>query len=303
MDKQEIANTDLEVSPICLGTMTFGTPVGEAEAIKLTHWAIDHGINFIDTANMYEGYGRYVGSPGGVAEEILGQALRGKRDRVVLATKVGMKIGPAADDEGLGRKHVLCEIDRSLQRLQCEYVDLYYMHQPDPRTPLAESVQVFNELMEAGKIRYWGVSNFSAQQVEELLRVCDENGWHRPVVHQPPYSLLKRDVEKDALPLCQRERIAVVPYQVLQGGLLTGKYRRGEALPPGSRKAEKPGWVWELTDELFDQLERIEAEAKAKGRTLVQHAITTVLEQPAVVSVILGVKRISQLQALIDVVE
>ena len=303
MDKQEIANTDLEVSPICLGTMTFGTPVGEAEAIKLTHWAIDHGINFIDTANMYEGYGRYVGSPGGVAEEILGQALRGKRDRVVLATKVGMKIGPAADDEGLGRKHVLCEIDRSLQRLQCEYVDLYYMHQPDPRTPLAESVQVFNELMEAGKIRYWGVSNFSAQQVEELLRVCDEKGWHRPVVHQPPYSLLNRDVEKDALPLCQRERIAVVPYQVLQGGLLTGKYRRGEALPPGSRKAEKPGWVWELTDELFDQLERIEAEAKAKGRTLVQHAITTVLEQPAVVSVILGVKRISQLQALIDVVE
>jgi aryl-alcohol dehydrogenase-like predicted oxidoreductase len=146
--------------------MTFGTPVGEAEAVKLTHWAIDHGINFIDTANMYEGYTRYIGSPGGVTEQILGVAL--------------------------SRKHVLREIDRSLSRLQCEYVDLYYVHKPDPDTPLAESVQAFNDLINVGKVRYWAISNFSAEQISDVLSVCDENGWRRPVALQPHYSLLKR---------------------------------------------------------------------------------------------------------------
>lgn len=302
MIKHRLQSADLEVSPICLGTMTFGTPVGETEAIELTHWAIDHGINFIDTANMYEGYSRFVGSPGGVAEAILGKALKGRRDGVVLASKVGMQVGPSGADGGLGREHVQREIDRSLFRLQCEYLDLYYMHKPDPETALAESVQVFDDLIRAGKIRYWGVSNFSAQQVGDLLQVCDENGWHRPVVHQPPYSLLKRDAERDLLPLCQREQIAVVPYQVLQGGLLTGKYRRGEVPPPGSRKADKPNWVWDLTDGVFDQVEGIEAEAQAKGRTLMEHALKAVLEQPAVVSMIVGAKRIDQLRTLLDIV-
>ena len=300
MDRRRIPNTELKVSPLCLGTMTFGTPVGEAQAIELTHWAIDHGINFIDTANMYEGYKRTIGSPGGVAETILGQALRGRREQVVLATKVGMKIGPTEGDEGLRRQHVQREIDRSLQRLQCDYVDIYYMHKPDPHTPLAESVQTFDELVQAGKIRYWGVSNWDTGQLADLLAVCDENGWRRPVVHQPPYSLLRREVEADLLPFCQREQIAVVPYQVLQGGLLTGKYRRDQAPPPGSRGAEKPNWVWELTDDLFDRLEQLEREARSRGRTLLQHAILSVLEQPAVVSVILGAKRSEQIQAAID---
>lgn len=303
MERRPIPNTSLTVSPICLGTMTFGTPVDEAEAISLVHWAIEHGVNFVDTANMYEGYARSVGSPGGVAEQILGQALQGRREQVVLATKVGMKIGPSDDDEGLSRAHILREIDRSLRRLRCNDVDLYYMHRPDPKTPLAESVQAFDDLIAAGKARHWGVSNFSAAQIAELLRVCDVNGWRRPVACQPPYSLLKRDIEQDVLlPLCQRERIAVIPYQVLQGGLLTGKYRRGQALPEDSRRAEKPQWVWELTDDLFDRLEGLEAEAQARGRTLLQHALRSVLEQPAVVSVVLGGKRIEQVAALVAAV-
>ena len=303
MDRRKIPNTDLEVSSICLGTMTFGTPVGETEAVRLTHWAIDHGINFIDTANIYEGYTRYIGSPGGVSEQILGKALQGKRNQVILATKVGMKIGPADDDEGLSRKHVMREIDRSLSRLQCEYVDLYYMHKPDTNTPLAESVQTFNDLIDMGKVRYWAISNFSTEQISDVLSVCDENGWRRPVALQPHYSLLKRDIEKDVLPLCRREQIAVAPYRVLEGGLLTGKYRRGQAVLADSRQVEKPDWTLESTDDMYNRLEQIEAEAKAKGQTLMQHALMALLEQPAVVSLIIGVKRIGQLEDLIAAVE
>ncbi len=303
MIQRTIPLTGLTISPLCLGTMTFGTPVAEADAIKLTHWAIDHGVNFLDTANMYEGYSRYPGSAGGVAEEILGKALKGKRDKVVLASKVGMKIGPADDDQGLSRVHVLREMDRSLARLGCDCLDLYYMHKPDPSTPIGESVRAFNDLIDAGKARHWGISNFSAVQIAELLKVCDDNGWRRPVALQPAYSLLKRDVEAEVLPLCMRERIAVFPYQVLQGGLLTDKYRRGEAVPKDSRQAEKPEWTMALDGEMFDKLEGIKAEAKGKGRTLLQHALKGLLDQPAVLSLLVGVKSAPQLERLIAAVE
>ncbi|MCX6078931.1 MAG: aldo/keto reductase [Chloroflexi bacterium] len=303
MNLQVLPRTDLKVSPLCLGTMTFGTPVTEADAIDLTHWALDHGVNFLDTANMYEGYSRYLGSPGGVAEEILGKALKGKREQAVVATKVGMKIGPTDGDQGLSRAHVLREIDRSLVRLGCDYVDLYYMHKADLSTPLAESIQAFNEIIEAGKARYWAISNFSAEQITNLLKICDENGWRRPVALQPAYSLLKRDIEAEILPLCQREQIAVLPYQVLQGGLLTNKYQRGAVVPSDSRQVEKPEWTMALTDELFDKLDNIQAEAEKQGRTLLQHALKSLLEQPAVVSLVIGVKRIPQLETLITAVE
>ncbi len=300
MKLNTIPNTTISVSPFCLGTMTFGTPVEEADAIRITHHAMDLGVNFIDTANMYEGYKRYVGSPGGVAEDILGKALKGKRDKAVIATKVGMKIGPGDDDQGLSRTHILREVDRSLARLQCETIDLYYMHKPDPITPLEVSVQTFNELIQAGKIRHWGISNFNAEQIASLLKLCDENGWQRPVVLQPAYSLLKTDIEADVLPLCQKESIAVFPYQVLQGGMLTGKYRRGESAPAGSRQTEKPEWTMPLNDETFDKLDAIEAEARKCGRTLLQHALKGLLDKPMVLSLILGVKSIPQMENLIN---
>jgi L-glyceraldehyde 3-phosphate reductase len=303
MDLRAIPNTNLKVSPLCLGTMTFGTPVAESDAICLTHQALDLGVNFLDTANMYEGYKRYIGSPGGVAEEILGKALQGRRERVVLATKVGMKIGPADDDQGLSRAHILREIDRSLTRLGTDYVDLYYMHKPDPATPLAESVQAFNELIEAGKVRYWAISNFPAEQIANLLKVCDENGWRRPVALQPAYSLLKRDIEADVLPLCQKEQIAVLPYQVLQGGMLTGKYRRGENAPADSRQLEKPEWIMPFNDETFNRLEQIEAEARQHGRTLLEHALKSLLEKSGIVSLVMGVKRIDQLEVVLNAME
>ena len=302
MDARTIPNSSLRVSPLCLGTMTFGTPVGEAEAIKITHWALEHGINFIDTANMYEGYTRRIGSPGGISEKILGKALKGRRDQAIVATKVGMKIGPNDEDEGLSRAHILREVDRSLGRLGCRYIDLYYLHRYYPSVPLAESAQVMNELIDAGMVRYWAISNFDAEQIRAVLRTCDENGWRRPVALQPPYSLLKRDIEQDILPLCQQENLAVIPYQVLQGGLLSGKYQPGAPLPPDSRQVEKPEWTMALNDELFERLARIEAEAKTKDRTLLQQALLALLEQPSVVSLIIGVKLISQLEAALQAV-
>jgi len=291
------------VSPICLGTMLFGAPIEPRDAIAITHWAIDHEINFIDTANMYEGYTRSAGSPGGVSESILGKALQGRRDRVVLATKVGMKVGPEPEDEftspGAIRKH----LDKSLQRLQTDYLDVYYLHKPDPATPMVDTLSALSEVRKAGKIRHYGVSNYSVDQLRALLQTADENNLPRPAIVQPPYSLLNREIEKDLLPLCEQENIPIAPYEVLQAGLLTGKYRRGEPLPPDSRKKEADDWVWELTGEVFERIEQIEAEAASKNRSLLAHAILSILEKPAVISVILGVKRVEQLRALIEIVD
>ncbi len=299
MTPRTIPETTLSVSPICLGTMTFGTPVAEAEAIALTRWALDSGINFIDTANMYEGYARSLGSPGGVAEEILGKALQGRRDQAVLATKVGMKVGNAPEDEGTNAAAIRVQLDRSLQRLRTDYVDIYYLHTFDSQADLPEMLGALQQAMTQGKIRYYGVSNYSAEELAALLRVADAEGFPRPVIHQPPLSLLKRDAIDDLLPLCESEGIAAAPYQVLQGGLLTGKYKRGEPVPVGSRKAEKDGWVWDLTDELFDEIEAFAEKARSGGLSLTQYAIRWVLDRPAVVSALVGAKSTEQLQEAI----
>ena len=291
----------LKLPILCLGTMTFGTPVGETEAIRLCHWCVDQGISFFDTANSYEGYSRVVGSAGGQAEDILGKALEGRRDRVVLATKVGMKIGPLESDRGLSSAHVRREVERSLRRLRTDYIDLYYLHAPDFDTPIAETVEVLDALVTEGHIRYWGASNFSAFQMRELLRTCDAGGWRRPVAVQPAYSLLRRQIEAELMPLCHAEGLMVIPYQVLEGGLLTGKYERAGHIPVGSRLAEKPQWVAQFDDGLAERLAGLEAEARGLSRTLLGHALLSLLEQPPVVSLIVGVKRQEQLAEIIAV--
>ncbi len=300
---RNIPGTDLHVSPVCLGTMTFGTPVAAPDAVTLVHHAIDMGINFIDTANMYEGYSRFPGSPGGVAEEILGAALEGRRDRVVLATKVGMKVGPSDDDQGSGRKHVMREIDRSLSRMKTDFVDIYYLHKPDPQTPLEETADAFDALVRSGKIRYWGVSNFGADELQEVLDIADLNGLARPVIVQPPYSLLNRRVEDDLLPLCEREHLGVVPYRVIEGGLLTGKYRQGENAPEGSRLQEKPEWVAGTDEKTWARLAILESEARARGMSLFAYALNCLLDQPSVVSIIAGIKRTEQLQQWVGAIQ
>src|ERR1043166_6705006 len=210
MQKRQIPKTELWVSPICLGTMTFGTPVIETDAINLVQRALDQGVNFIDTANIYEGYTRVIGSAGGAAERILGKALAGRWGSVVLATKVGMKIGDAPEDEFSSPDAICNKLDLSLQRLGTDRVNLYYLHRPDPKTPPAEVLTALKQAIQCGKIRHYAVSNYSAHQLTQLLEVADANGLPRPVACQPPLSLLKRDVLDDLVPLCAKERIAVV---------------------------------------------------------------------------------------------
>lgn len=299
MNYRLIPNTDLRVSTICLGTMLFGTPVPAADAIQLVHWAMDHGVNFFDTADMYEGYTRVIGSPGGVSEEILGQALADRRDRAIVTTKVGSVVGSQKDDQGLGRTHMLRQIDASLRRLQTDHVDIYEMHRPDPHTPLEESIGVMAELIAAGKVRHWGFSNYAAAQISEMIQICDRNVWPRPAVSQPPYSWLNREIEREHLPVCREREIAVTPYQPLQGGLLSGKYRRGQPLPQNSRAAEQARWLEQPDDAMFDRLESFEAEAAGRGLRPEQYAIRWLLDRPGIPSVIVGVKRIAQLESLL----
>ena len=302
MKTRVIPGTALHVSPVCLGTMTFGSPVGEAEAIRLVDGALDLGVNFIDTANIYEGYTRVIGSAGGAAERILGKALAGRWDAVVLATKVGMKIGDAPEDEFNSPAAIRKQLDASLKRLGTDRVDLYYLHRPDPNTPLMEMLSALEEAIRHGKIRHYAVSNYSTQQLAQLLTTADANGVPRPVACQPPLSLLKRDVLNDLVPLCAKEHIAVVPYNVLQGGLLTGKYQKGKPPPTSSRGAEKPDWLRAPDDATHERLDEIQRQANAEGVTMTQFSIRWVLAQPAVVSAIIGVKRIEQLQEAVAAV-
>lgn len=300
MNLKSIPNTDIDVSAMCLGTMTFGRPVDRGNAIRMVHWALEHGINFIDTADIYEGYDRYLGSPGGVAERVLGEALKGRRERAVVTTKVGSPVG-TSDYAGVGlsRDHILHQIDASLTRLQTDYVDFYEMHRPDADTPVEQSIATMAELIEAGKIRHWGFSNFNGHQVRDLIKLCDMHGWPRPVISQPPLSWLKREELTDSVPVCQEFHIAVTPYQPLQGGLLTGKYRRGQSLPVGSRAAESK-WLDRPDDAVFDQLEQFEAEARAAGMQPVHYAVRWLLDQPGITSVVVGVTRSEQLRELAE---
>lgn len=294
MQYRELGASGLLVSPICLGTMTFGAPCSEAESIALVHAALDRGINFIDTANVYEGYKRVLGSPGGVAEEIVGKALRDRRDRAILATKVGAPNGPGPQDRGLSAVHILRELDRSLQRLQTDVIDLYIIHWPDKHVPLETTLSALDQAVRQGKIRYVGASNHSAAQLCELLWLSDKHGWARIVSSQIPFSLLRREFQPD-LEFCRRHNIGVTPYQSLQGGLLTGKYRRGTPPPQDSRATEKPDWIWPADDALFTRLEGFEKLAAELHVPPAQYALAWTLTQPALTSPIVGVKTLAQI--------
>lgn len=303
MEYRNLGQSGLKVSPLCLGTMTFGTPVKEKDAIYLVHKALDHGINFIDTADMYEGYTRYVDSAGGVAEEILGKALKGRRDSAVVVTKVGMKVGPRPNDEGLSRKHIMQAVEKSLCRLKTNYIDLYYLHKPDPETPLEETLMTMDDLVRQGKVRYIGISNFNAQQTTEVILTTKMLGLEPVICHQPLYNILKPDIEKELIPLCHQYGLGIVPYRVLKSGILTGKYRRDKKAPGDSRLAEKPEWVGKIGEATFNLLELLDKLAKEVGKSMVQYAIAWTLAHPEVTSVIIGIKREKQLEENLGALE
>ncbi|MFM1550346.1 MAG: aldo/keto reductase [Lentisphaeria bacterium] len=300
MNYNRLGATGLLVSPICLGTMTFGTPVEEADAIRMVHGAMDLGINYIDTANVYEGYTRFFGSAGGVGEEILGKALAGRRDEAIVTTKFGAPIGPGPQERGASARHVMQAVDDSLRRLQMDYIDVCLIHWPDKETPLETTLNAMETLVRQGKVRYFGASNHSAAQLCEMLWIAERGHLPRPVVSQIPYSMLKRMFHHD-LSFCVDHDIAVTPYQSIQGGLLTGKYHRDEALPAASRASEMPQWLAgeELNDAMFDRLEALEALAQQANLSMTEYTVAWTLAQPAITSLVLGATRLDQIEQIV----
>ncbi len=295
MKLRTLGSSGLVVSPVCLGTMTFGNPLKEEDSLKLVHQAMDLGINFIDTANVYEGYDRVLGSPGGVAEVILGKALKDRRDHIVLATKVGSPVADRPQAVGLTAAHLLREIDQCLQRLQTDYIDLLYFHWPDPHTPLTTSLHAMETAVRQGKVRCLAVSNYWAHDICEMLWLADKGLGPRVTCSQIPYSLLRRNYHND-LHFCARHHIAVAPYRVLEGGALSGKYRRDVTPPKNSRALEQPQWMPEMDEKLFDILEATQALADEAGVHISQYTLAWTLAQPAMTSLVLGATRIEQIK-------
>ncbi|MDO5435788.1 MAG: aldo/keto reductase [Clostridia bacterium] len=296
MQYANIPGTDMRVSRLCLGTMTFGSPLAEADAVRLLLEARDElDINFIDTANMYEGYNRYAGSAGGVAEEIVGKAVSARRHDFIIATKVGMKVGQDPVDENTSPEAIRVQLRRSLKRLNTDYVDIYYLHRYDPFTAPEAIARAMGDELKAGTIRAWGVSNYTPDQLRALLAAAKQENIAPPALCQPALSLLNPGALDEMLPLCAANGIGVVPYQLLQGGLLTGKYRRNMPVPEGSRMAEKPEWMKPLTDESWAVIDSAAEAAAARGVSMTQYVMQWALEQPGVISALLGFKRREQI--------
>jgi len=290
MEYRRLGKSGVRVSAVGLGGNTFGRFCDEAATAAIVDTALELGVNFIDTAELYSN---------GVSEELLGKALKGRRHDVVLATKTGARDEPGSEAGGrLTRKRIVERLEASLKRLGTSYVDVYYLHFPDPQTPIEESLRALDDMVTAGKILYPACSNYPAWEVAEMISICDRRGFASPVVTQNPYSLLDRRVERELAPACIHFGLSIVPYSPLAGGFLTGKYRRGSAPPAGTRGHASEAWQrnW-LTKERFDLLERLEAFAAARDQSVGALAVAWLLAQPVVCSVIAGATSAAQVEA------
>jgi len=291
MQYRKLGRTGIKVSAICLGTMTYGNQVGEAEAINIIEGALSAGINFLDTADVYAE---------GRSEEIVGKALKGKRHSVVLATKVANRTGPSANDIGLSRKHIMKGLEDSLRRLETDYIDLYYVHLPDYDTPIEETLRTLDDLIHQGKVRYIACSNFRAWQLCKALWVSDLHHLARFDCIQPPYNLLTRDIEYELLPLCASEEVGVCVYNPLAAGLLTGKHDPNKPPAEGTRFAlERMGpsyyeRYWSATN--FEAVARLKQIAKEYGCSLTQFALAWILNNETITSAICGTTSPKQLE-------
>jgi aryl-alcohol dehydrogenase-like predicted oxidoreductase len=302
MRYRRLGRSGLLVSELALGTMVFGEDsqrsTSPEDAVKIIHRFLDAGGNHIDTANVYAG---------GRSEEIVGKAIKGRRDRVVLATKVRFSMGEGPNDQGLSRYHILQGVEDCLRRLDTETIDLLYMHCWDPLTPIEESLRAFDDLVTAGKIRYIGVSNFKAWQLMKALASSDANGWARYVAAQYQYSLVNRDIEPEFTDLCLSEGVGITPWGPLGGGFLTGKYRRDErpeegriaAMPPETEEA----WDRRNIEQNWRIMDVVNDLAAKHDATHSQVALSWLIAQPAVASVIVGVRTLDQLEDNLGAVE
>jgi aryl-alcohol dehydrogenase-like predicted oxidoreductase len=288
MDYRTLGKTGLKVSRLAMGAMTFGGQTPEPEAIRIVDRCLEHGINFFDTANVYNQ---------GKAEIILGKALSGRRHRVVLASKVRGKMGDEPEDVGLKRPAIRKAIDESLKRLGTDYVDLYYLHQPDWDTRIEETLGAMDELVKEGKIRYPAVSNYAAWQVLQMMWHCENYGYAPPSVSQPMYNVLARGIEQEYIPFCREYGIGIVAYNPLAGGLLTGKHAHGNPPTSGTRFDGNKMYqdrYWHPA--YFDAQDEIAAVATGAGMSTTALAFRWLLTQTAVDCVLLGASRMEQLE-------
>ena len=293
MNYRKLGRTGLKVSPLCLGAMMFGRRgnADHVDCVRIIHRALDAGINFVDTANVYSN---------GESEEIVGQALRGHRDQVVLATKVHGEMGPGPNDRGNSRVHILREVEHSLRRLQTDYIDLYQIHRPDPDTPIEETLRALDDLVRSGKVRYIGSSTFAAWELVESYWVSDRYNLARFECEQPPYSIFVRHIEQDVLPVCQKYGTGVIPWSPLNRGWLAGRYRKGQEIDAQSRAVRGDPFIdrpdspagrrkLELVEELIPMAQEVNA-------SLAQYALAWTLTNPVVTAPIIGPRTMEQLE-------
>ena len=293
MEYRNLGRSGLKVSPLCLGTMMFGDRTDYAESSRIVASAREAGVNFIDTADAYAK---------GESEKIVGKLIAGDRDHWVLATKVGNPMGEGPNERGTGRKRLLAAIDRSLDRLGTDFVDIYYLHKDFEDTPLEETIDAMGDILASGKARYFGVSNFRGWRIAEVVRVCGELGVARPVVCQPYYNAMNRQPETEVLPACHHYGIGVVPYSPLARGVLVGKYRPGEEPAADTRAGRKDRRMMqtEFRAESLAMAQTLKAHAEAKGMTATAFAVGWVLANRIVSSVIAGPRTREQWQGYVD---
>jgi aryl-alcohol dehydrogenase-like predicted oxidoreductase len=287
MEYRKVGNSGLHVSAVGLGTNNFGGRTDEAHSVAVIDRALAIGVTTIDTADIYNQ---------GRSEEIIGRALQGRRQQAEILTKVYNPMGPGPHDRGLGRKHMLEACDASLRRLRTDYIDLYQLHQWDAQTPIEETLRTLDDLTRAGKVRYVGCSNFAAWQLVWSLQFSGQHHYVPLVSVQPHYNLFERQIERELIPACQAFDIGIIPYFPLAGGLLTGKYRAGSPVPPGTRFFKDERWLREMTDDRLARVARLEGIAAEHGKTVGQLAISWLLAQPAVCTVIAGATRPEQVE-------
>lgn len=289
MQYRQLGRSGVRVSTIGIGTNRFGSEAVPQEVVSsIVDAAFDLGINHLDTANVYQG---------GRSEETLGNALKGRWDRFVVASKFYFPVGEGTNDRGSSRYHMMNAVESSLRRLQSDHIDLYYVHRWDEHTPAEETLRGLDDLVRAGKVRYVGASDFAAWQLARANLLAELRGWSPFVVIQSEYHLLERSVEREVLPYCRAFQVGFVPYFPLAGGFLTGKYRRGQSAPAGSRGESSSYVQGYMTEATFDQIEALEAWAETRGHTLNELALAWLMAQPQVCSVISGATRLSHVEA------
>ncbi len=288
MNYRKLGNSGVKVSVVGLGTNRFGSEkTPQSEVNRMIDSALDMGINHIDTADVYQN---------GRSETVLGNALKGKWDRFFLATKFVHPMGEGINNRGASRFHIYNAVEASLQRLQSDHIDLYYVHRWDAETPIEETLRTLDQLIKQGKVRYLGASNFAAWQLTKANLLAEFKGWNAFLAIQSHYHMFERDLEKEVIPCCQSEDVAVIPYFPLAGGFLTGKYQQGKPAPAGSR-GESSEYVQKyLTDKNFGILDKLIAFAKDHGQKMNELAIAWLLAQPQVASVISGATSLAHVQ-------